>query len=126
MLKPICVRIANEILMHFRNLKKTAQDVYISEPIDTDKEGNALTLIDIIADTADVAEEIDTKLKLDKLKVLLSTSLTKRELEIINMRYGLGGEEELTQKAIAKKLGISRSYVSRIEKATLEKLRRMF
>ncbi len=118
--------IENEILMHFRNLKKTAQDVYISEPIDTDKEGNALTLIDIIADTADVAEEIDTKLKLDKLKVLLSTSLTKRELEIINMRYGLGGEEELTQKEIAKKLGISRSYVSRIEKATLEKLRRMF
>ena len=112
--------------MHFRNLKKTAQDVYISEPIDTDKEGNALTLIDIIADTADVAEEIDTKLKLDKLKVLLSTALTKRELEIINMRYGLGGEEELTQKEIAKKLGISRSYVSRIEKATLEKLRRMF
>ena len=118
--------IENEILMHFRNLKKTAQDVYISEPIDTDKEGNALTLIDIIADTAEVAEEIDTKLKLDKLKVLLSTSLTKRELEIINMRYGLGGEEELTQKEIAKKLGISRSYVSRIEKATLEKLRRMF
>ena len=118
--------IENEILMHFRNLKKTAQDVYISEPIDTDKEGNALTLIDIIADTADVAEEIDTKLKLDKLKVLLSTALTKRELEIINMRYGLGGEEELTQKEIAKKLGISRSYVSRIEKATLEKLRRMF
>ena len=118
--------IENEILMHFRNLKKTAQDVYISEPIDTDKEGNALTLIDIIADTADVAEEIDTKLKLDKLKVLLSSSLTKRELQIINMRYGLGGEEELTQKEIAKKLGISRSYVSRIEKATLEKLRKMF
>ena len=118
--------IENEILMHFRNLKKTAQDVYISEPIDTDKEGNALTLIDIIADTADVAEEIDKKLKLDKLKILLSSSLTKRELQIINMRYGLGGEEELTQKEIAKKLGISRSYVSRIEKATLEKLRRMF
>ena len=120
------VSIANEILMHFRNLKKTAQDVYISEPIDTDKEGNALTLIDIIADTADVAEEIDTKLKLDKLRVLLSTALSKRELEIINMRYGLGGEEELTQKEIAKKLGISRSYVSRIETATLEKLRKMF
>lgn len=112
--------------MHFRNLKKSAQDVYISEPIDTDKEGNALTLIDIIADETDVAEEIDTKLKLQKLKVLLSGFLTERELLIIKMRYGLDGFQELTQKEIAKKLNISRSYVSRIEKATLEKLRRQF
>ncbi len=118
--------IENEILMHFRNLKKSAQDVYISEPIDTDKEGNALTLIDIISDETDIAEEIDTKLKLQKLKVLLSSSLTERELLIIKMRYGLDGFEELTQKEIAKKLNISRSYVSRIEKATLEKLRRQF
>ena len=118
--------IENEILMHFRNLKKSAQDVYISEPIDTDKEGNALTLIDIIADETDVAEEIDTKLKLQKLKVLLSGFLTERELLIIKMRYGLDGCQELTQKEIAKKLNISRSYVSRIEKATLEKLRRQF
>lgn len=118
--------IENEILMHFRNLKKSAQDVYISEPIDTDKEGNALTLIDIIADETDVAEEIDTKLKLQKLKVLLSGFLTERELLIIKMRYGLDGFQELTQKEIAKKLNISRSYVSRIEKATLEKLRRQF
>ncbi|MBQ8203699.1 MAG: RNA polymerase sporulation sigma factor SigK [Clostridia bacterium] len=118
--------IENEILMHFRNLKKSAQDVYISEPIDTDKEGNALTLIDIIADDTDVAEEIDTKLKLEKLKVLLSGTLTERELLIINMRYGLSGYTEMTQKEIAKKLNISRSYVSRIEKATLEKLRRQF
>lgn len=118
--------IENEILMHFRNLKKSAQDVYISEPIDTDKEGNALTLIDIIADETDVAEEIDTKLKLQKLKVLLSGFLTERELLIIKMRYGLDGFQELTQKEIAKRLNISRSYVSRIEKATLEKLRRQF
>ena len=118
--------IENEIFMHFRNLKKSAQDVYISEPIDTDKEGNALTLIDIIADETDVAEEIDTKLKLQKLKVLLSGFLTERELLIIKMRYGLDGSQELTQKEIAKKLNISRSYVSRIEKATLEKLRRQF
>ncbi len=118
--------IENEILMYFRNLKKSAQDVYISEPIDTDKEGNALTLIDIIADETDVAEEIDTKLKLQKLKVLLSSSLTERELLIIKMRYGLDGYTEMTQKEIAKKLKISRSYVSRIEKATLEKLRRLF
>lgn len=118
--------IENEILMYFRNLKKTAQDVYISDPIDTDKDGNALTLIDIIADESDIAEEIETKIKLDKLKVLLNGTLDQREKEIIDMRYGLNGQRELTQREIAKKLGISRSYVSRIEKATLEKLRRHF
>ena len=118
--------IENEILMYFRNLKKTAQDVYISDPIDTDKDGNALTLIDVIADDNDIAEEIETKIKLDRLKVLLGGTLDKREKAIIDMRYGLNGCEELTQREIAKKLGISRSYVSRIEKAALEKLRRHF
>ncbi|MCQ2440624.1 MAG: RNA polymerase sporulation sigma factor SigK [Clostridia bacterium] len=118
--------IENEILMYFRNLKKSSQDVFISDPIDTDKDGNALTLIDVIADESDIAEEIDTKLKLEKLKVLLSGTLDDREKKIIDMRYGLNGQKELTQKEIANKLGISRSYVSRIEKATLEKLRRQF
>ncbi len=118
--------IENEILMYFRNLKKSSQDVFISDPIDTDKDGNTLTLIDIIADDSDIAEEIDTKLKLEKLKVLLSGTLEDREKKIIDMRYGLNGQKEMTQKEIAKKLGISRSYVSRIEKATLEKLRRQF
>lgn len=125
-LKPIWVRIANEILMYFRNLKKTAQDVYISDPIDTDKDGNALTLIDIIADRRDIAEEIDTKLKLERLRVILSGCLEEREKKIIEMRYGINDFEELTQRDIAKKLGISRSYVSRIEKSALEKLRRQF
>lgn len=118
--------IENEILMHFRNLKKTAQDVYISDPIDTDKDGNALTLIDVIADESDIEEETDTKLKLEKLRVLLIGTLDDREKQIINMRYGLNGHKELTQREIAKKLGISRSYVSRIEKAAFEKLRRQF
>ena len=118
--------IENEILMFFRSTRKTAQDVFISDPIDTDKDGNALTLIDIIADKRDIIEEIDTKLKLQKLKSILHTTLDKRELQIIEMRYGLGAKEELTQREIAKKLGISRSYVSRIEKSALEKLRRMF
>ena len=120
------VRIANEILMFFRNQKKTAQDVYISDPIDTDKDGNALTLIDIIADKRDIFEEIDTKLKLEKLRVILSGCLDEREKKIIEMRYGLGNNIELTQRDIAKKLGISRSYVSRIEKSALEKLRKQF
>ena len=118
--------IENEILMFFRSCKKTSQDVFISDPIDTDKDGNALTLIDIIADKRDIVEEIDTKLKLQKLKSILNTTLDKRELQIIEMRYGVGGKEELTQREIAKKLKISRSYVSRIEKSALEKLRRCF
>jgi len=120
------VRIANEILMFFRNQKKYSQDVFISDPIDTDKDGNTLTLIDIIADNRDIADEIDTKMKLEKLKVILPGCLDEREMQIIKMRYGLGGCAELTQRDIAKKLGISRSYVSRIEKAALEKLRRQF
>ena len=118
--------IENEILMYFRNLKKTAQDVYISDPIDKDKDGNTLTLIDVIADECDIEDEIDTKIKVEKLKVILSGTLDEREYEIIKMRYGLCGEEELTQREIAKKLNISRSYVSRIEKAALEKLKKQF
>lgn len=118
--------IENEILMFFRNQKKTAQDVYISDPIDTDKEGNALTLIDVIADKTDIVEELDTKMKLQKLKSIINTTLEPRELEIITLRYGIGGNPELTQREIAKNLGISRSYVSRIEKSALEKLRAKF
>lgn len=118
--------IENEILMHFRNIKKSSQDVYISDPIDTDKNGNTLTLIDIIADEGNIEDEIDTKMKIQKLRVILNGTLNERELQIINMRYGLGGEKELTQREIAAKLGISRSYVSRIETAALEKLRKKF
>lgn len=118
--------IENEILMFFRNQKKSAQDVYISDPIDSDKEGNALTLIDVIADKSDIVEELDTKMKLEKLKKIIIPTLDPRELEIITLRYGLNGKPELTQREIAKKLNISRSYVSRIEKSALEKLRSKF
>lgn len=117
--------IENEILMYFRSLKKSAQDVYISDPIDTDKDGNTLTLIDIIADESDVAEEIDTKMQLQKLKTILNKALDDREKTIICYRYGIGGIKELTQHEIAEKLNISRSYVSRIEKAALQKLREL-
>ena len=116
--------IENEILMFFRGQKKSSQDVFISEPIDTDKDGNALTLIDIIADKRDIAEEIETKMKLERLKVILPVTLDDREKQIIEMRYGLKNRKELTQQEIADKLKISRSYVSRIEKSALEKLRR--
>ncbi len=118
--------IENEILMFFRNIKKSSQDIPFSEPIDTDKDGNPLTLIDTIADKQDVAEEIDLKLRLEHLQKVMPDTLDKREKEILKMRYGLEGTEELTQNQIAKKLKISRSYVSRIEKAALLKLRRKF
>ena len=118
--------IENEILMFFRSLKKNAQDVFISDPIDTDSQGNALTLIDVIADKSDIVEELDTKLKIQKLRLIIHGVLDERELEIIRLRYGIDGSPELTQRDIAKRLGISRSYVSRIEKSALEKLRRKF
>lgn len=118
--------IENEILMFLRSQKKSSQDVFISDQIDTDKEGNTLTFIDVIADKSDIVEEIDTKIKLFKLKNILTKVLDKRELQIIEMRYGINGKKELTQNEIAKKLGISRSYVSRIEKSALEKLRKQF
>lgn len=118
--------IENEILMYFRNQKKSAQDVYINDPIDSDKDGNTLTLIDAIADKTDIVEELDTKMKLEKLKSIINNTLDPRELEIITLRYGLGGVTELTQREIATKLNISRSYVSRIEKSALKKLRSRF
>lgn len=118
--------IENEILMFFRSLKKTSSEVFISDPIDTDTQGNALTLIDVIADKSDIVEEIDTKFKLQKLRLIINGVLDERELEIIKLRYGIGGYPELTQRDIAKKLNISRSYVSRIEKSALEKLKRNF
>ena len=116
------VSIANEILMFFRNQRKTSQDVFISDPIDTDKDGNTLTLIDIISDNRDIADEIDTKIKLEKLRAVIHGALNERELQIIKMRYGLGGRIPRTQREIAKQWGISRSYVSRIEKKALKKL----
>lgn len=118
--------IENEILMFFRTLKKNSTEVFISDPIDTDNQGNALTLIDVIADKSDIVEELDTKLNVQKLRLIINGVLDERELEIIRLRYGIDGYPELTQRDIAKRLGISRSYVSRIEKSALDKLRRKF
>ena len=115
------VSIANEILMYFRNQKKTAQNISISEPIDTDRDGNALTLIDVIADERNLVENIDIKIKLELLKGYIK-DLPMREQKILQLRYGLGGRHEYTQQEVAKKLGISRSYVSRLEKKALEEL----
>ncbi len=116
--------IENEVLMNFRALKKTAGDIYMDTPIDTDKDGNQLTLVDIIADDTSVTEEVELMINSKKLYSNIEKCLEKRELEIISMRYGLFGYEPYTQKDVADKLGISRSYVSRIEKKALIKLKK--
>jgi RNA polymerase sigma factor (sigma-70 family) len=120
------VGVANEILMYFRNLKKSAQDVLINDPIDTDKEGNTLTLGDVIADDECIIDNVDLKIKTEQLREYIIDSLDPREREIIRMRYGMDGTRELTQREVAKKLDISRSYVSRIEKKALIALRNRF
>lgn len=116
--------IENEILMLLRYKRKSARDVSIYEPIGTDKEGNEIQLLDITTqEQEDIVERLERENKLDKLPELVLKVLNKREQEIICMRYGLWGKEEMTQRVIGDKLGISRSYVSRIEKRALEKLR---
>ena len=114
--------IENEILMYFRAQKKTSLDVFINDPIDTDKEGNALTLLDVIASDFSMVDDIDTRLKIRKLREFLKTALNDRERKIMILRYGLGGKPPLPQREVAKRLQISRSYVARIEKKALEKL----
>ena len=116
------VSVANEILMYFRAQKKVSLDVFINEPIDTDKDGNELTLLDIIPSDFSIVDDIDKRIKIKKLREYLQTELNDRERKIIVLRYGLNGTAPLPQREVAKKLKISRSYVSRIEKKALEKL----
>ena len=118
--------IENEILMFFRSAKKTAQDVSLNDPIDTDKDGNTLTLLDTIATDDHILEDIDLRMKVRQLYDAVKTRLSPREREIILLRYGLTGQRPLVQREIAKKLNISRSYVSRLEKKALQKLRKAF
>ena len=126
-LKPIWVRIANEILMHLRAKKKTSKEISLYEPIGTDREGNEIKLYDIIeTDEDDVPEKIHLKENVRKLYDKVETELSQREKLVLKMRYGLYNGEEYTQREIARQLGISRSYVSRIEKSAIEKLRPYF
>lgn len=118
--------IQNEILMNFRTNKKSAHDIYINEPIDFDSEGNPLSFMDILADETDIADEIDLKLKSEQLQAYIRQMKDKREKAVIIKRFGLDGAEPLTQKEIAARLGISRSYVSRIEKKVIEDLKKKF
>ena len=118
--------IENEILMHFRSVKKSAQDISINETIDTDKDGNQLTLLDIMAVDDDIIDNLDKKLNIKKLGQYINEELEEREKKIIILRYGLDGRKPVTQKQIAKQMNISSSYVSRIETKALKKLRKRF
>ena len=114
--------IENEILMHLRALKKTKKDVSLHDPIGQDKEGNEISLIDVLkSDSEDVIDTIQLNMELEKVKKYINV-LDKREKEVIIGRFGLGMQKEKTQRELAKELGISRSYVSRIEKRALMKM----
>ena len=118
--------IENEILMYFRSQKKTQGEISLSDTIDTDKEGNSLELLDVVGVDDTMLDDIHDRDSALRLRQLVRDCLTARESEIIRLRYGLGGTVPLTQREIAASFGISRSYVSRIEKRALEKLRREF
>ena len=116
--------IDNELLMLLRAKKKTSREVSLYEPIGTDREGNEISLLDVIEqDQVDVIDRMEVEDKLHRLKGLITDRLSDREQEIILMRYGLLSGQEITQREIGHWLGISRSYVSRIEKRALEKLK---
>ena len=120
------VKIANEILMYFRNNKKRSKDISINESVGFDKEGNEITILDILKTPySDFADNIQKGDNISDLKKYFSI-LSNREKEIIINRYGLEDNDETTQKEIAKKMGISRSYVSRIEKRALTKMLKEF
>lgn len=119
--------IDNELLMHFRAKKKTSKEVSLYEPIGTDKEGNQIQLLDVVvSEDEDVVELLEQDRKVRRLNEIIPQTLSGRELFIIINRYGLYGKKTMTQREIARKLGISRSYVSRIEKRAIEKLRLAF
>ena len=114
--------IQNEILMLFRSQKKTGCEVSLNDTIDIDKDGNPLTYLDIISTEDTIVEDLDKKILINKAIGYIRDNLDEREKQILIMRFGLGNTEAYTQKEVASKLGISRSYVSRIEKSSLEKI----
>lgn len=118
------VRIENEILMHFRNIRKNATDIYLGDSIEIDKDGNPLTIQDTISDSTDLAEDLETKVKWEKVAKYIKNMDDEREKEIIILRYGLDNKKPLTQREVAQRLNISRSYVSRIEKKVLNDIKK--
>ena len=114
--------VANEILMQFRASKKSQNDISIQEPIESDREGNSLTLNDVVADTLDIRDEYERKEEVEELYHVVNL-LSGRDRQIIIMRYGLNGNDALTQQQVADILKISRGYVSRIEKKAILQMR---
>ena len=119
-------RIANEILMYFRSQKKLQGEVSLSDSIDTDQDGNSLSFMDVISVDDTMLEDLSASETRGVLRCLVQTCLTPRERDIVEQRYGLDGKPPRTQREIAAACGISRSYVSRLEKKALEKLGREF
>ncbi|MBR3876462.1 MAG: RNA polymerase sporulation sigma factor SigK [Clostridia bacterium] len=118
--------VQNEILMFFRSKRKRGIEISINDQIDVDKDGNPLTYLDIISVPENIESDLDLKVHIEKLRLLVDTVLLPREKEIIVLRYGLKGFQPRTQREVARHLGISRSYVSRIEKRALEKMKEEF
>ncbi len=115
--------VQNEILMYFRSQKKYALDMSLSDAVEIDKDGNPLTIMDLMRVEDDIVDQIHLKSRVMQALAAVEKRLEKREKEVISLRYGLGGGAGITQRQVAEKMGISRSYVSRIEKAALLKLR---
>ena len=115
--------VENEILMYFRSQKKSSQDVSLSDYIETDAEGAALSLMDVVSEDEDLLERISNRDAMRRVCKAVDTSLTQQERQVILLRYGLAGHQALRQREVAEVTGISRSYVSRIEKRALQKLR---
>ncbi len=119
--------IENELLMMLRGEKKKSKEISLNEPIGTDKEGNTISLMEVIENTGiDTLKKMENEEDIKRVREYVETVLTPREKDIIVKRYGLNGREEMTQKSVGDLLGISRSYVSRIEKKALEKLKKAF
>ena len=123
----LCIRqerIANEILMYFRSQRKSSQDVSLSDYIETGTDGAELSLMDVVSDGDDLLERVSARESVTRVRRAVETCLSEQERQVIVLRYGLGGGPPLRQREVGKKTGISRSYVSRIEKRALEKLRK--
>ncbi|MGN0534432.1 MAG: RNA polymerase sporulation sigma factor SigK [Eubacterium sp.] len=116
--------IENEVLMHFRSGKKQANDIYLSDTLEVDKDGNPLTIEDTISADSDLAENLETKIRWEKVAEIIENLEDEREKEIIILRYGLNNKKPLTQREVAQRLNISRSYVSRIEKKVLNDIKK--
>lgn len=119
---PRLMDIDNEVLMHLRNVKKVSREVSLFEPIGVDREGNEITLVDVLGSAGEaVSDAVEARVIMDRVREFVA-SLSPKERTVLSLRFGLTGEERLTQRDIARKLGISRSYVSRIEKRAVHKI----